>query len=80
LKILFDQMLTLKQRKEAIDGLLATAVTNYMRYPNDPLMASVVAQATESTSRLYVAYNRERAIWELHNDMNMVAVQRGESP
>jgi hypothetical protein len=80
LKMLFDEALSPNEWEEAIDGLLATVVTNYVKYPNDPLTTSAVAQATESTSRLYVAYNRERATWELHNDMTMMAVQRGESP
>jgi hypothetical protein len=80
LKMLFDEALTPGQWEEAIDGLLATVATNYVKYPEDALTTSVIAQATRPTSMLYVAYNRERTAWELHNETTMMALQRGQPP
>ena len=80
LKMLFDEALTPAQWEEAIDGLLATVATNYVQYPEDALTTSTITQTTKSTSMLYVAYNRERTAWELHNDATMMALQRGQPP
>lgn len=80
LKMLFDEALTPDQWEEAIDGLLATVANNYVKYPEDALTTSIIAQATRPTSMLYVAYNRERTAWELHNDATMMAMQRGQPP
>lgn len=73
-KMLFDEQLTPAQWEEAIDGMLATVSTNYLTYPEDALTTSSIAQATSPSSLLYVAYNRERAGWEVHNDQTMMAL------
>ena len=44
---------------------------NYVQYPEDALTTSTITQTTKPTSMLYVAYNRERTTWELHNDATM---------
>ena len=79
-KMLFDEGLTPAQWEEAIDGMLATVATNYTTYPEDALTTSLIAQATHPASILYVAYNREREGWELHNGETMMALQRGQAP